>query len=406
MHVLLHSKRAKACKMRLRPENFIGLFGAERKAAHHHGWPVAAHYKIVGGMIRADGEELGSFVEFSEPSLFLSFARLGAHGEPSERTILRWVSQHGLLRAQAYKRFEELADKALDSRRLLLTQDGDHLYSEPVEAMKVEDFRAEVLCAHQLLSLHTNMRTKNMGALRDTIVKAKRHPSSEWPNTPPTEVEKDIRAFVQEHRESIQADMERGLSPSESEIVDKIEALREGAIERLLRNWDSWDRQSLEVFVEEDGQTWEEFVEQDRRSQAKYYRRYRQEVLEEYEGYLEHWRKALTSGWLAPPDVGEDWTDEEIYGLAWSTFRKVVDEHLENVRPGLGESLRINHTPYRAWVCPDLLSAMYHQFYLFITSDKPTRHCENPACGMPLLVTRKDKRHCNATCRSNARNYR
>lgn len=49
---------------------------------------------------------------------------------------------------------------------------------------------------------------------------------------------------------------------------------------------------------------------------------------------------------------------------------------------------------------------MYLQFYLFITSDKPMRHCENPTCGMPLLVTRKDKRFCNGTCRSNARHYR
>ncbi len=30
----------------------------------------------------------------------------------------------------------------------------------------------------------------------------------------------------------------------------------------------------------------------------------------------------------------------------------------------------------------------------------------NPACGMPFPVTRKNRWHCNATCRSNAPNYR
>jgi predicted nucleic acid-binding Zn ribbon protein len=53
-----------------------------------------------------------------------------------------------------------------------------------------------------------------------------------------------------------------------------------------------------------------------------------------------------------------------------------------------------------------LLSAIYLQFYLLVTDNKPMRHCENPACGMPIPITRKDKRFCNASCRSNARHYR
>jgi hypothetical protein len=34
--------------------------------------------------------------------------------------------------------------------------------------------------------------------------------------------------------------------------------------------------------------------------------------------------------------------------------------------------------------CPDLLSGIYLQFYLFVNDDTPMRHCENPACGMPF----------------------
>lgn len=58
-----------------------------------------------------------------------------------------------------------------------------------------------------------------------------------------------------------------------------------------------------------------------------------------------------------------------------------------------------------AWYCPDLLSALYLQFYLLVTGQKPTRRCENPACLMPFPVARKNKRFCNSTCRSNARHY-
>ncbi len=60
----------------------------------------------------------------------------------------------------------------------------------------------------------------------------------------------------------------------------------------------------------------------------------------------------------------------------------------------------------RRWECPDLLSAMYLQFYLLITDFRPMRRCENPPCSMPLPATRTNQRYCNASCRSNARHYR
>lgn len=58
------------------------------------------------------------------------------------------------------------------------------------------------------------------------------------------------------------------------------------------------------------------------------------------------------------------------------------------------------------WYCSDLLSAIYLQFSLLVTQHKPLRRCENPACNLPFPITRKNKRHCNDTCRSNARNYK
>lgn len=63
-----------------------------------------------------------------------------------------------------------------------------------------------------------------------------------------------------------------------------------------------------------------------------------------------------------------------------------------------------NYRIGQAYNCPDLLSAMYLQFYFLITQNRPVRRCE--MCATPFPITRKDKRFCNATCRSNARNYR
>lgn len=81
---------------------------------------------------------------------------------------------------------------------------------------------------------------------------------------------------------------------------------------------------------------------------------------------------------------------------------------LTYITPYVGKRDQFFEPPYAldsAWHCPDLLSALYLQFYLLVTGQKPTRRCENPACLMPFPVTRKNKRFCNSTCRSNARNY-
>jgi hypothetical protein len=58
----------------------------------------------------------------------------------------------------------------------------------------------------------------------------------------------------------------------------------------------------------------------------------------------------------------------------------------------------------RSMRCPNLLSAAYLQFYLMVTGSKSMRNCD--ACGTPFPAKPKNKRHCNATCRSNARHYR
>jgi len=60
-----------------------------------------------------------------------------------------------------------------------------------------------------------------------------------------------------------------------------------------------------------------------------------------------------------------------------------------------------------SYKCPDLLSAIYLQFYLLVIKNKVPRFCENPACGELFFPTKSNQRHCHgATCRANARYHR
>lgn len=61
------------------------------------------------------------------------------------------------------------------------------------------------------------------------------------------------------------------------------------------------------------------------------------------------------------------------------------------------------YAPVQSWTCPDLLSAIYLQFYLWMTKAWPMRICANERCSTPFPATRTDKIYCTGTCRSAAR---
>jgi len=75
-------------------------------------------------------------------------------------------------------------------------------------------------------------------------------------------------------------------------------------------------------------------------------------------------------------------------------------------RPSQMRAAAKNYRMQQGWYYPDLRSAMYMQFYLLVTQNHPMRSCENPPCRMPFPATRKNRRFCCDTCRSNARHYR
>lgn len=85
------------------------------------------------------------------------------------------------------------------------------------------------------------------------------------------------------------------------------------------------------------------------------------------------------------------------FAIPWET----TDEELADIRSASPRP----YVPTNSFTCPDLLSALYLQLFLVIRRRRPVRRCEG--CGLPLPESApKNKRHHNATCRSNARHVR
>lgn len=91
---------------------------------------------------------------------------------------------------------------------------------------------------------------------------------------------------------------------------------------------------------------------------------------------------------------------------AWRLLKLVLQEKMKDVRPTIADPFELTDgLKFRqGWYCRDVLSAIYLSFYLFATEGSPVRFCV--ACGRPIKSGRKDKLHCNETCRSNARHRR
>jgi hypothetical protein len=254
-------------------------------------WPVAEEYEIDGSrtvVVKKTGDYAVT-TPLEDPDLFLSFARLGARGRPSDESILRWVSEHGLL---------------------TLEDEGKHSVSYPWEQLKqapisLDDFVAEVLRARSALNLYTTLNERSV---------------------------KDLKQMIH----------------SISEDYRQMKPLSE---------------------------------------------------MDEY--FYEKWRGI--------PDE-PSWTDGTLQFMAIIKLEVFVMSRLANVRPAfwseiLPETPPNAYKPVPSWHCPDLLSALYQQLFLWMTSSLPMRRCANPACGTPFPVTRKDKRVCSPTCRSNLRHY-
>lgn len=104
---------------------------------------------ISGGEIRVEYTGWAPSAPLESGELFTSFARLSAHGAPSEAKIRNWVMRFGLpLRS----------DPAASSAARKKQGRG---------VMAVEEFRAETQYAHDLLSLYLDLRGEKASAIRD-----------------------------------------------------------------------------------------------------------------------------------------------------------------------------------------------------------------------------------------------
>ena len=103
----------------------------------------------------------------------------------------------------------------------------------------------------------------------------------------------------------------------------------------------------------------------------------------------------------------------------WTRHHQFVDMvHILSAQSALGDILTglVSNVQIRvgvqrgeglvpSWYCPDLLSAIYLQFYLLVTKSKPIRFCKSPACRQAFVPNSGKQIYCNDSCRSNARNY-
>ncbi len=81
---------------------------------------------------------------------------------------------------------------------------------------------------------------------------------------------------------------------------------------------------------------------------------------------------------------------------------------MEHVREYISE-VRIRPEAFldeieQSYECPNLLSALYFQFYLMVLNKLPMQYCEYRECRTPFPIARRDTKFCSDTCRSNARN--
>jgi hypothetical protein len=136
-------------------------------------WPQATRYKVAAGWIDLEpGSNLRHFpppAPFADPDLALSFARLGARGEPSPQRIEKWVSRYGLL----FRQNENLP--------------GDHILEDGrvnQKPMEVYEFTREVFRFRDLLRLYADIRGGNVTAVTQRI------------HEPHSTVDKELAAYA------------------------------------------------------------------------------------------------------------------------------------------------------------------------------------------------------------------
>lgn len=278
-------------------------------------WSVVPDYFVRKGVEIAprykEGSQCRVYHPLEVPDLFLRFARLGGRSKLSEKGMLNWTSNFGLLKRTSAK--WPLWEYRADDAELIENQ----------APIKLEDFAEHARRARGLLDLYSEIQR---GDAQKILGRA------EEPRTPiDTLLWKQTRPYT--------------------EVWSSQKPLSENKKDEII---------------------------------------------------------SVTASVLAD-EVNESISDVKL--VANPNDRSSTTEHgARRLRARMaGEAFDEEHDvpPYdplhrfeQGWSCPDLLSAIYFQFYLMITNNKPLRKCENPRCNMPFPPSRKDNRLCSPSCKS------
>src|SRR5215208_4549594 len=252
-----------------------------------------------------------------ESDLFTSFAKLAAHGEPTEKKIERWVGRFGL------PVWDERPERVDDGMK-------DTVPEYKPMSMAVSDFRSKARFANDLLHLYALIRGRD-AALIKTRVRALRSNLDQASALDRMFYEKyrdNMRSLLHEARDMRIDSYREAFPSSEHELGSR------GTRARL--------RERVDMV------------------------------------------KLLS---------------------AQSALGDITTSLVSNVELRVGVQRGQGLAP--SYKCPDLLSAIYLQFYLLVTKNKVPRFCENPACSELFFPTKSNQRHCHgAACRANARYHR
>ena len=331
--------------MRLDKAETVGLFRSG-EAREIFMWPRAERYRIIQGTIFADGDRLAEddrpydengkprkYLNFtrwsplSDPQLFKSFARLASHNGPSDKRILKWVHEHGLL------------------HRANTTLSGDAFLSNGgvnQASMAVLDFKAEVYFLRALLELYVQIRELRTNEIEMRI-------------TNPTSPVDEALALGFDSRAAF---------TFPNGLIDP-----RGMKYLLALSTKPYGTAPDVTLHHADGVLCDLVSEK-----------------------LEGIRPRLTRGFALPREASS-LTMSQLQSLPEDEAKKVFDPPK-------------TYWLQPSWSCSDLLGAIYLQFFLWVSGNKPVHICENERCRMPFPLTRKDKRFCSDACSAGALYHR
>lgn len=108
------------------------------------------------------------------------------------------------------------------------------------------------------------------------------------------------------------------------------------------------------------------------------------------------------------PKTSEPMSATEVMMIT-TRFEAFLTRQIAGVKVSLSSShnssrsLEYNYAPRRTYRCPDLLTAIWLQFYLAVTERHPLKHCANPSCFTLFFPNDGRQKYCGSGCRSTGR---